>query len=53
MQWKHNTVYLEIKVGEYLISSFIVDLWRDLLTLTAVASNPESSNEQIPTTGCL
>ena len=26
----------------------LMELWRDLLTSTAVASNPESSKEQIP-----
>ena len=31
-----------------LVYSFIVKLWCDLLTLTAVDSNPESSKEQNP-----
>ena len=35
-------------IGEFWIKDFIVELWRDLLTLTAVASSPESSEEQIP-----
>ena len=37
--------YLE---SEFWIRDFVVELWRDLLTLTAVASSPESSEEQIP-----
>ena len=35
------------RIGEFWIRDFIVELWRDLLTLT-VASSPESSKEQIP-----
>ena len=37
-------------IGEFLIGtcSFIVELWRDLLTSTAVASNSESNDKQIP-----
>ena len=34
-------------IGEFWISGFIVELWCDLLTLTAVASNPDSSEKQI------
>ena len=37
--------YLEI---EFWTRDFIVELWHDLLTLTDVASSPESSEEQIP-----
>ena len=35
-------------VNQFWISSFIVELWCDLLNSMAVASNPESSKEQIP-----
>ena len=37
-----------MKMGEFWIRGFVVELWRDLLTSTAVASNPESSEEQNP-----
>ena len=47
-QCKLNAVLSCNDFGEFWISSFIVELWRDLLTSTAVASNPESSEEQIP-----
>ena len=40
-------MYFEMK-GGFWISSFVVKLWHDLLTLTAVTSISESSNEQIP-----
>ena len=48
MQCKLNAVLSWNEIGEFWSISFIVELGRDLLTLTAVASNPESSEEQIP-----
>ena len=36
------------RIGESWIRDFIVELWHDLLTVTAVASSPESNEEQIP-----
>ena len=48
VQCKLNAVLSWNEIGEFWISSFIVELWHDLLTSTAVASNPESSEEQIP-----
>ena len=48
VQCKLNTVLSWNEIGGFWIISFIVELWRDLFTLTAVASNPESSEEQIP-----
>ena len=48
VQCKLNAVLSWNEIGGFWISSFIVELWRDLLTSTAVASNPESSKEQIP-----
>ena len=48
VQCKLNTVLSWNEIGGFWISSFIVELWRDLLTLTVVTSNPEFSKEQIP-----
>ena len=48
MQCKLIAVLSWNEIGGFWISSFIVELWHDLLTSTAVASNPESSEEQIP-----
>ena len=46
----YNTISWNI-ICEFWIRGFIVELWRDLLTSRQlVASNPESSIEQIPTT---
>ena len=53
MQCKLKAVVSWNEIGEIWISSFIVELRHYLLTSTAVASNPESSEEQILTTGCL
>ena len=48
VQCKLNAVLSWNEIGEFWISSFVVKLWRDLLTSMAVASNPEFSEEQIP-----
>ena len=42
--------YLETKLVNFGLVhvAFVVELWHDLLTLTAVASNPEFSKKQIP-----
>ena len=40
--------YCSIIVKEFVSRDFVVQLWCDLLALTAVASNPECSEEQIP-----
>ena len=38
--------YLEIDLVNFGLKT-IIELWHDLLTLTAVSSSPESSEEQI------
>ena len=43
-----NAVLCRNRIGEFWIRSFDVELWHDILTLKAVASNPESSKEEIP-----
>ena len=48
MQCKLNAMLSWNIIGEFWIKDFIVKLWCDLLTFTAVASSPESSEEQIP-----
>ena len=40
--------YCSIIVKEFVSRDFVVQLWCDLLALTAVASNPKCSEEQIP-----
>ena len=47
MQCKLNAVLFWNEISEFWISSFTVELWLDLLTSKAVASNPESSTQQI------
>ena len=48
VQCKLTAVLSWNRIGEFWIRGFVVKLWRDLLTLMAVASSPESSKEQIP-----
>ena len=48
VQCKLNAMLSWNRIGEFWIKDSIVELWRDLLTLMAVASSSESSEEQIP-----
>ena len=48
MRCKLNAVLSWNRIGEFWIKGFAVQLWSDLLTLTAVAGNSEFSEEQIP-----
>ena len=51
VQCKLNAMLSWNRIGEFWIRDFIVELWHDLLTLTAVASSP-AKNKSL-TTGCL
>ena len=44
---------LETELVYFGLEAFVVELWHDVLTLTAVASNPECSEKQISHNGLL
>ena len=53
MQCKLNAVLSWNEIGGFWISSFIVELWHDLLTSMAVAAIQSPTKNKFPTTGCL